>query len=127
MRQHKTKIKSFTNLNAWKEGHKLVLMIYETVASFPNNELYGLVSQMKRAVISITSNIAEGFSRQSFKDKIRFYYMAMGSLTELQNQLIIARDVKLLGKNDFTELANQSIKAHKIICGLIRSTKIHSH
>lgn len=126
MRKDRMKIKSFTNLNAWEEGHKLVLMVYKKVASFPNNELYGLVSQMKRAVISITSNIAEGFSRQSFKDKIRFYYMAMGSLTELQNQLIIARDVKLLGKNDFTELANQSIKAHKIICGLIRSTKIHS-
>lgn len=121
------KIKSFTNLNAWEEGHKLVLMVYKIVASFPSNELYDLVSQMKRAVISITSNIAEGFSRQSFKDKIRFYYMAMGSLTELQNQLIIARDVKLLGKNDFAELANQSIKAHKIICGLIRSTKLHSH
>ncbi|MDD5626597.1 MAG: four helix bundle protein [Patescibacteria group bacterium] len=79
------KIKSFTDLDAWKEGHKLVLMVYEITKKFPKEEMFGLVSQMRRCVVSITSNIAEGFSRQTYKDKICFYSRAQGSVTELQN------------------------------------------
>jgi four helix bundle protein len=65
-------IKSFTDLNTWKEGYKLVLQIYNIIKSFPQEERFGLVSQLTRAVVSITSNIVEGFSRYSYKDKIRF-------------------------------------------------------
>lgn len=119
------KIKSFTDLDAWKEGHRLVLMIYQITKSFPREEMFGLVSQMRRCAISITSNIAEGFSRQSYKEKVQFYSMAQGSVTELQNQLIIARDVGLLAKGRFHEIAEQSIKVHKITNGLIKSSKNH--
>lgn len=87
------KIHSFTDLNAWKEGHKLVLIAYSLIRSFPKEERYGLCDQMRRSAVSITSNIAEGFSRGTNKDKTQFYYVAMGSLTELQNQMIISRDV----------------------------------
>jgi len=66
------KIKSFTDLNAWKEGHKLVLMIYKITNNFPDIEKFGLVSQMRRCVVSITSNIAEGFSRKAPKKKLNF-------------------------------------------------------
>lgn len=79
------KIKSFTDLQAWKEGHKLVLLIYEMTDDFPKKEVYALASQMQRAAVSFTSNIAEGFSRQTDKDKSHFYIMALGSTTELQN------------------------------------------
>jgi len=65
----KNKIRSFTDLNAWREGHKLVLMIYKITDKFPQPEIFCLVVQMRRAVISITSNIAEGFSRQTSKEK----------------------------------------------------------
>ncbi len=66
------KIKSFTGLNAWKEGHKLVLLIYKETGNFPDKEIFGLVSQMRRCVVSVTSNIAEGFSRSTSKVKIIF-------------------------------------------------------
>jgi len=78
----KKKIKSFTDLYAWREGHKLVLMIYGATEKFPQKELFGLVSQMRRAIISTTSNIAEGFRRNTKKEKYQFYSMAEGSITE---------------------------------------------
>jgi len=77
------KIQSFTQLNVWKETHKLVLLIYKTTDNFPKKETYSLTDQMRRCAISITSNIAEGFSRQSKKEKLQFYYVSKGSLTEL--------------------------------------------
>ncbi len=121
------KIKSFTDLNAWKEGHKLVLAVYEITKTFPREEIFGLVSQMRRCAVSITSNIAEGFSRQSYKEKIQFYSIAQGSTTELQNQLLIAKDVNYITKEKFQEIAKQSVIVHKIINGLIKKSKdIHN-
>ena len=119
----KKKIESFTDLNAWKEAHKLVVMVYKITKSFPKEETYSLIDQMKRCSVSITSNIAEGFSRQSKKEKIQFYFMSKGSLTELQNQLLVAKDVGYLDKNDFSSTASQSVVVHKLINGLIRSAE----
>jgi len=110
-------------LDAWKEGHKLVLEIYKVTKSFPKEEMFGLSNQLRRAVISITSNIAEGFSRKSLKEKIQFYSMAKASNTELQNQLLIARDVGYLNEKDFEKLEEQSIRVNKLISGLIRYCK----
>src|SRR3989344_2407800 len=120
------KIKSFTDLEAWKEGHKLVLLIYKITVNFPKDEMYGLISQMRRSAISITSNIAEGFSRHSFKEKVQFYSIAQGSLTELQNQLLIAKDVGFLDKNTFSIIAEQSIKVSKITNGLVKKSRSYS-
>ena len=64
-----TKIKSFTDLNAWKEGHKLVLQVYKITSDFPQGEKFGLIDQMRRCAVSITSNISEGFSRKTKKEK----------------------------------------------------------
>lgn len=121
----KNKIRTFTDLDAWREGHKLVLIIYEITKSFPKEEMFGLVSQMRRCAVSITSNIAEGFSRQSYKEKVQFYSIAQGSVTELQNQLLVVKDVGFIEKEKFKEIALQSIKAHKIISGLIKSSRNH--
>lgn len=117
------KIKSFTDLNAWKEGHKLVLMIYDITKTFPKEEMFGLTSQIRRCAVSITSNIAEGFSRQSYKEKLQFYSISLGSTTELQNQLLIARDINYINKEQFQNIAEQSVKVHKIINGLIKHSK----
>ena len=120
------KIKSFTDLEAWKEGHKLVLLIYKITVNFPKDEMYGLISQMRRSAISITSNIAEGFSRHSFKEKVQFYSITQGSLTELQNQLLIAKDVGFIDKNTFSIIAEQSIKVSKITNGLVKKSRSYS-
>ncbi|MFO7807029.1 MAG: four helix bundle protein [Candidatus Moraniibacteriota bacterium] len=117
------KIKSFTDLKVWQEGHNLVLMIYKTTNNFPQKEVYSLVDQMRRASVSITSNIAEGFGRQGYKDKLRFYYNSQGSLTELKNQLLVAKDVGYIKKKDFDELADQINLVHKILQGFMKKTK----
>jgi len=121
-----SKIKSFTDLNAWKEGHRLVLSTYKQIQQFPEVEQFGLSNQMRRCVVSITSNIAEGFSRRTSKDKIQFYYIALGSVTELQNQLIIVRDIKYITPEVFKSLADQTIVVSKLINGLIKSLSSHN-
>lgn len=117
------KINSFADLDAWKYRHSLVLKIYDVTRGFPKEEIYGLVSQMRRCAVSITSNIAEGFARQSYKEKTQFYSMANSSLTELQNQLLISNDAGFLSNEVFNELTSLSVRTHKIINGLIKSLK----
>lgn len=122
-----TKIRSFTQLTAWKKAHGFVLKIYKITKLFPKEELYGLVNQLRRAAVSITSNIAEGFYRRTSNDKNHFYYDSLASLAEVQNQLIIGRDLEYISNNVFQDLAKDSIEVHKLINGLIKSssTKIN--
>ena len=117
------KIRSFTDLNAWKEGHQLVLKVYSLTKLFPPEEQFGLTLQMRRCVVSVTSNIAEGFSRKGVKEKAQFLYMALGSLTELQNQLVIARDIGYFANKDFQSIAENTVVVNKLINGLIKSIK----
>ena len=116
-------IKEFTDLNAWQEAHKLVILIYQITKQFPREELYSLVDQMRRAVISITSNIAEGFGRQGYKEKVQFYYLAQGSLTELKNQILAAKDIGYLSVEDFDKLTYQANISHQLLQGLITKSK----
>lgn len=121
--REENKIRSFTDLNVWKEGHKLVIMIYKATKNFPKDELFGLTNQIRRAVVSITSNIAEGFSRNTFKDKTQFYAIALGSLTEVQNQLLVARDVGYIDNTAFKEIGNQTVVVSKLCNGLLKSNR----
>ncbi len=123
MKELVEKIKSFTDLIVWQEGHKLVIFVYKTTDSFPQKEIYGLVSQMRRAAVSITSNIAEGFSRNSSKEKVQFYYTAKGSLSEIQNQFIIAKDLGYSDNAKYEEGLRRIEKVSRLIYGLIRSIK----
>ncbi|MEK7633911.1 MAG: four helix bundle protein [Patescibacteria group bacterium] len=119
----KTKIKEFTDLIVWQEGHKLVLLIYEITGKFPMKEKYSLIDQMRRAVTSITSNIAEGFGRHSYREKTQFYYLSQGSLTELKNQLLIARDIKYFDEKTYLILSEKANFTHQLLQGLIKKTK----
>lgn len=116
-------IKSFTKLVAWQKSHQLVLLIYKISEKFPKKEIFGLSQQIRRAVVSITSNIAEGFCRISKKEKIQFYYISLGSSSEVQNQLIIAQDLKYVSKQEFNKATNLSIESSKLINSLINKTK----
>lgn len=117
------KIQKFADLKTWQEGHRPVLMVYKETDNFPAKEKYSLTDQMRRAVVSITSNIAEGFIRRSAKEKNKFNFMAKSSLIELQNQLIISRDVGYLSKEKFKQIADQSIIVNKLLNAFIASTK----
>lgn len=117
------KIQKFTDLIAWQEGHKLVLLVYKEIKNFPAEEKFGLSDQMRRAAVSITSNIAEGFTKKSAKEKCQFYNTAKASLTELQNQILIAKDVKYSDKDSFLKIAEQSVLVNKLLSGLLKSTR----
>jgi len=115
------KIQNFYDLETWQKGHELVLDIYRTTKNFPKEELYGVVSQLRRAASSITANIAEGFERYHFKDKVRFYYQARGSVAEVQNFLLLSRDLGFITKEASVDLMEKASKARQLINGLIRS------
>jgi|SRR6185369_7455744 len=118
-----SKIQSFTDLNAWQEAHKLVLMVYETTKAFPKEEMFGLTSQIRRAAVSVSANIAEGFSRNSAKEKLQFYAMSLGSLTEVQSHLLIARDLKYTTTENFVKLNDQANIVNRLIHGLMRTAQ----
>ncbi|HVO29027.1 MAG TPA: four helix bundle protein, partial [Candidatus Paceibacterota bacterium] len=119
-----SKIQAFTDLYAWQEAHTLVMLIYRYTGNFPGTEMFGLTSQMRRAAISITSNIAEGFGRYTYKERVRFYYLAQGSLTELKSQIIEADALGYLAGDHCRALIKQSDLAHKFLQGLIKKSKI---
>jgi four helix bundle protein len=123
MEENKKKIKIFKDLDAWKEGHKLVINIYLITKEFPKEEMFGLTSQIRRAGVSITSNIAEGFGRETFKDKHHFYQIALGSILEVENQLIIAKDIGYLKEEKFYEIMEVARNAEVICRGLIKKSK----
>lgn len=123
MNEENKKIKSFQDLKAWQEGHKLVLIVYGKTESFPRDEQFGLTNQLRRAVVSITSNIAEGFNRKSLKEKIQFYSIAAGSLAEVENQLIIAKDIGYIDQETFDDSLSYIITVSKTINGLIKSLR----
>jgi len=116
------KIHSFTDLIAWKKSHQFVFHVYKVIKDFPGTERFGLSDQLRRAAVSITSNIAEGFYRRTADDKAHFYYLALGSNGEVQNQLVLARDLNYISNKKFQDLANESILVRKLINGLIKSS-----
>lgn len=124
--EERMKIQNFTDLNAWKEAHSLYVAIHEASKLFPKDETFGLTSQVRRAALSVTSNIAEGFGRRSDVDKLHFYTMARGSLYEVQSQLLAARDTNIIKLEAFARLNKQSQLAQRILIGLINSTKERS-
>lgn len=122
-RPQRKKAVKFTDMEVWQIGHAMVIAIYTITQRWPAPEQFGLTAQIRRAAVSVTSNIAEGFSRATKSDKRHFYTMSHGSLTELQNQLLVARDVGYLNSADFDKLAEQSVTVHKLLTALIKSLK----
>lgn len=116
----KIKIKTFRDLFAWQEAHALALMIYKLTDTFPQKETFGLVSQMRRCAVSISSNIAEGFSRSTSKDKAQFYSISYGSLNELSSQLLIAHDVGLVSDSNLKKVDEQINAVGRLLNGLKR-------
>ncbi|MBW2641025.1 MAG: four helix bundle protein [Deltaproteobacteria bacterium] len=104
--------KSFEDLIVWQKAHQFVLMVYKYTSNFPNNEIYSLTSQFRRAAISIPANIAEGFKKKGKADKGRFLNISQGSLEECRYYLILSKD---LGYGNTVELNQQLIEVSKLL------------
>jgi len=109
----------FEDLQVWQKSHQLVLEIYKTTKKFPDNERYGLISQMRRAAVSIPANIAEGFRKRGKRDKINYYNISQGSLDELNYYLILSRDLEFI--TEINPLLNKIEEIAKMLSGLIKS------
>ena len=120
---NKEPIRRFSDLKAWQSSRLLTKATYQATNTFPASEAYGLTSQMRRAAVSIASNIAEGFKRDSMKDKIHFYVIAEASLTELECQTILAKDLGFIKTSDIKPLVDYCTQTEKLLCGLIRASK----
>ncbi len=112
-------IRSYKDLVVWQKAFKLALDLYKVTKKFPREELYGLVSQMRRAAFSIPSNIAEGYARNSTGEYKQFLKIAYASGAELETQLLIARETKLLSPEDFENLNDLLTEVMKMLNSLI--------
>lgn len=113
---------AFEKLEVWQKSRVLVKEIYSVTKSFPADERFGLTSQLRRAAVSISSNIAEGSTRLSSRDKSRFYEIAYGSLIETINQLILSADLQFLNPDDLTKLRVQTDEVSRMLLALHKST-----
>lgn len=118
---------SFRDLTSWQKSHELTVKVYLATENFPKTEQFGLTNQVRRAAVSVASNLAEGFGRRSVADKSHFYDMARASLHEVQAQLLIAKDVGFLDRQSYDLLENISVECHKLITGLLNKTRTFEH
>jgi len=109
------KIRSFRQLRIWKKGISIVKKIYLITAKFPKEELYGLTSQMRRSAISIPSNVAEGFKKFHSKEYRQFLHITLGSAAELETQVVIAAELKLIDGEDFEYFSEELDHISKMI------------
>jgi four helix bundle protein len=110
---------NYRDLIAWQKAKGLALSVYRCTRLFPKDEIYGLISQMRRAAVSVPSNIAEGKGRHSHKELVHFLYQARGSLLELETQLSIAHDLEYKDLQSFKTLQSQTEELGRILNGLI--------
>lgn len=115
-----SKLKTHNDLDVWKRSIELVTEIYTITKSFPKDELYGLVNQIRRAAVSIPSNIAEGAARKNTKEFIQFLYIALGSISELETQIIISQKLSYLDQTKSNKLLKEVIQIISMLLGLIK-------
>ena len=116
-------MQSFLKLKVWEKAHAITLDVYGATRSFPRDELYGLTSQMRRSSASIGANIAEGSCRKGDCEFGRFLQIAMGSASELEYHLLLARDLKLVQSLDYDRLSAGVIEVKRMLASLIRTLK----
>ena len=113
-------MKDYRNLRVWHKAHVLALNVYQVTEQYPKKEMFGLTSQMRRAAVSIASNIAEGYGRSSEKDFLRFLQMASGPACELECQLLLSRDLAYIKQKGSDEILSSCEEVRKMLAGIIR-------
>ena len=119
-------MKDFRQLKVWEKSHELALAIYHITASFAREEIYGLASQIRRAASSIPSNIAEGCGRNGDAELARFCIIARGSASELEYELLLARDLKLFTPNHYQTLSQQTVDIKRMLTVLVQKLTAES-
>ena len=114
---------TFKGLLVWQKSMDLARLVYETTASYPSEEKFGLVSQLRRCAVSIPSNIAEGHGRDSFNERVHFLYISSGSSNELETQIILSRDFGFIDEVAFQELTRLNDEVSKMLSSLIYTLK----
>ena len=114
-------MKNYEDLKVWARAHELCLTIYELTNSFPSEEKFGLISQLRRASSSIPTNIAEGCGYQTKKEFARFLRIDAGSTSEVEYQLLLSRDLKFMHENDFDRLTKDTVIIRKMLYKLTQS------
>jgi len=116
-------MKDFKELNVWGKAHVLTKRIYQSTATFPREELYGLTSQMRRACASVPTNIAEGCGRNGDAELARFLERAMGPASELEYPRLLTHDINLINSSDHSDLANEVIEVKQMLASLIKKLR----
>ena len=116
-------MRNFQELSIWQKGHNLTIEIYTATKSFPKDEIYCLTAQMRRSSASVPTNIAEGCGKNSDPEFLRFLVIASGSCSELQYQLLLAKDLKYISADLCSELSNQVVQIRKMIHSFIQKLR----
>jgi four helix bundle protein len=116
-------LKDFRELKVWQKAHELTLLVYQLTTNFPRHEQYGLTSQIRRASSSIAANLAEGCGRSGDAEFARYCSIAMGSASELEYHLLLAKDLNLIKLADYQELAPKAEELKRMLTGLIQKLK----
>jgi four helix bundle protein len=119
-------VKDFRHLSAWRKAHALALEVYRATAGFPAEERFGLTSQMRRAAVSVPANVAEGCGRGSDADFGRFLQIALGSASELEYHLILARDLGFIAPAEHQTMEEAATEVKRMLSGLLKSLKARS-
>ena len=114
-------LKNYKELKVWQKSYELCLEIYRITAKFPTEERYGLTSQIRRSVVSIPSNIAEGYGRKTTLDYVRMLYISYGSVCELETQILLAGDLDLIEKGELGTLQKDIAEIERMLKALIKS------
>ena len=116
-------MQDFRKLEVWRRAHQLTLAVYAATKNFPRDELFGLTSQLRRGAVSIGSNIAEGCGRESGNELCRYLQIGIGSGSELEYQLLLARDLGYLPEDEHRSLEDEVIEVKRMLAGLIRKVR----
>ncbi len=115
------RVRHYSDLHIWQRSYKVVLRMYRLTQAFPDHERFGLVAQIRRAAVSVPSNIAEGYSRGTTRDYLRFLWMANGSIAELETQLNLARDLSYSPRPDTEAVLTELKEIRRMLRAMIRS------
>ena len=114
---------TYKDLTVWQKSMLLARRIYEITARYPEEERFGLVSQMRRCAVSIPSNIAEGYGRETEREHSHFLFISLGSSNELETQLILSFEFQYIGHQDYVEIADLNFEVNKMLSSLIYTLK----